>query len=178
MSKTELFETLNQLNHCIAKWFKVSAHWVRNFRTLKNKYDLTLCQSRLHTASETFVHQKQFGSGSIFCVFASVACILIGKDGEYENFGLSVQWPSLFQSTPIRSQISKSFDLDWNFGAGLRIISCSESWSEMMVHESLNEYRDTVLTALGWTELWIVSMYSSRSTLNKEKRFRARFLLM
>ncbi len=44
-----------------------------------------LCQSRLHTASETFVRQKKFGSGSIFCVFASVACILIGKDGEYEK---------------------------------------------------------------------------------------------
>ncbi len=86
MSKTELFETLNQLNHCIAKWFKVSAHWVRNFRTLKNKYDLTLCQSRLHTASETFVHQKQFGSGSIFCVFASVACILIGKYNKIRKF--------------------------------------------------------------------------------------------
>ncbi len=44
-----------------------------------------LCQSRLYTASETFVHPKKFGSGSIFCVFASVACILIGKDGEYEK---------------------------------------------------------------------------------------------
>ncbi len=44
-----------------------------------------MCQSRLHTASETFVRQKKFGSGSIFCVFASVACILIGKDGEYEK---------------------------------------------------------------------------------------------
>ncbi len=41
-----------------------------------------MCQSHLHTASETFVRQKKFGSGSIFCVFASVACILIGKDGE------------------------------------------------------------------------------------------------
>ncbi len=66
---------------------KVSAHWVWNFRTLKNKYDLTLCQSRLHTASETFVRQRKFGSGSIFCIFASVACILIGKDGEYEKNG-------------------------------------------------------------------------------------------
>ncbi len=64
---------------------KVSAHWVRNFRTLKNKYDLTLCQSGLHTASETFVRQNKIGSGSIFCVFASVACILIGRDGEYEK---------------------------------------------------------------------------------------------
>lgn len=48
------------------------------------------------TASETFVCHKIFRSGSIFGVFASVACILIGKDGEYEknagdNFGLVVQ---------------------------------------------------------------------------------------
>ncbi len=32
---------------------------VLNFRTLKNKYDLTLCQSRLHTASETFISHKK-----------------------------------------------------------------------------------------------------------------------
>ncbi len=44
-----------------------------------------LCQSRLHTASETFVRQFFFGSGSIFCVFAYVACILIGKYGEYKK---------------------------------------------------------------------------------------------
>ncbi len=30
---------------------------------------------------------KKFGAGSIFCVFASVACILIGKDEEYEKNG-------------------------------------------------------------------------------------------
>ncbi len=57
--------------------------FIRNFRKLKNKYDLTLCQSRLHTASETFVRHKKFRSGSIFCVFVSVACILIGKNEEY-----------------------------------------------------------------------------------------------
>ncbi len=59
-----------------------------NFHTkflhVKNKY-LTLCQSCLHTASETFVRHKKFGSGSIFCIFASVASILIGKDDEYEK---------------------------------------------------------------------------------------------
>ncbi len=48
---------------------KVIAQWVRNFRTLKNKYDLMLCQSRLHTASEIFVRHKKFGSGSIFLRF-------------------------------------------------------------------------------------------------------------
>ncbi len=76
------------------KGVKVIAHGVQNFRTLKNKYDLTSCQSRLHTASKYFAHHKKFGSGSIFCVFASVATILIGKDDEtkkaYNN------WPLLF----------------------------------------------------------------------------------
>ncbi len=52
---------------------------------LKNKYELTLWKSRLHPDSETFVHHNKFGSGSIFCVFASVAFILIGKDEEYEK---------------------------------------------------------------------------------------------
>ncbi len=57
--------------------FKVIAHWVRNFRTLKNKYDLTLCQSRLHTASEIFVRHKQICIGfDFFPFFASVASIL------------------------------------------------------------------------------------------------------
>ncbi len=59
-----------------------------------------LCQSRLDTGSETLSIKRKFGSGSIFYVFASVACILIGKDGNTkkrkktcENVGLSEQWP-------------------------------------------------------------------------------------
>ncbi len=36
-----------------------ASNLVRNVRKLKNKYDLTLCQSRLHTASETFVCHKK-----------------------------------------------------------------------------------------------------------------------
>ncbi len=43
-----------------------------------------------------FCPSQKFGSGLIFCVFASVASILIGKDDEYEknaykNVGLRVQ---------------------------------------------------------------------------------------
>ncbi len=41
----------------------------RNVCTLKNKYDLTFCQSRLHTASEMFVHHKKIWIGFDFCVF-------------------------------------------------------------------------------------------------------------
>ncbi len=33
--------------------------FVQNLCTLKNKYNLTLCQSRLHTACETFVRYKK-----------------------------------------------------------------------------------------------------------------------
>ncbi len=57
----------------------------KNLKLLKNKYNLMLCQSRLHTASETFICHKKIGSGLIFGIFASVACILIGKDEEYEK---------------------------------------------------------------------------------------------
>ncbi len=64
---------------------KVIAHWVRKFRMLKNKFDLTLCQSRLHTASETFVRHKKIRIRFDYLRFASVACILIGKDEEYEK---------------------------------------------------------------------------------------------
>ncbi len=49
---------------------KAIAHWVRNFHTLKNKYDLTLCQSRLHTASEIFIrHKKNSDRVRFFCIF-------------------------------------------------------------------------------------------------------------
>ncbi len=44
-----------------------------------------LCHSSSHTASETFIRHKEIGSGWIFCVFASLASILIGKDDEYEK---------------------------------------------------------------------------------------------
>ncbi len=87
--------------------------FVRNFCTLKNKYDLTLCQSRLHTASEIFVRQKKFGSGSIFCVFASVACILIGKDEEYEEKRLSMQWPYLLFLERKTTNSGYTSDLIW-----------------------------------------------------------------
>ncbi len=49
---------------------------------LKNKYNLTLCPSRLHTAFETFV---DFLKLSIFCVYVSITNILIGKDDKYKN---------------------------------------------------------------------------------------------
>ncbi len=59
---------------------------IRKLCMLKNKHDLMLCQSRLHTASETFVcHKKKIGSGSVFCVFASVTRFFLGKDDEYEK---------------------------------------------------------------------------------------------
>ncbi len=57
------FEQVLPLPQCI---LKVIAHWVRNVCTLKDKYDLTLCQSRLHTASKMFIRHKKFGSGSFF----------------------------------------------------------------------------------------------------------------
>ncbi len=64
---------------------KVIAHRVQHFHQhfcmLKNKYNLTLCQSCLHTASENVVIKihKEIRSGPIFCVFASVASILIER---------------------------------------------------------------------------------------------------
>ncbi len=33
------------------------------FSHVKNKYDLPLCQSHLHTAFETFIRKKKIGSG-------------------------------------------------------------------------------------------------------------------
>ncbi len=44
---------------CFKLSVKVIAHGVRNICMLKNKYDFTLCQSRLHTASETVIKKKK-----------------------------------------------------------------------------------------------------------------------
>ncbi len=60
-----MFYALKIAIHIIGAIVKVIAHWVliliRNVRTFKNKYDLALCQSRLHTTSEIFVRQKSLG---------------------------------------------------------------------------------------------------------------------
>ncbi len=40
-------------------YLQSKGHWVRNCISLKNECELTLCQSRLHTASETFVRHKK-----------------------------------------------------------------------------------------------------------------------
>ncbi len=47
-----------------------SEFFIWNFRTLKNKYDLTLCQSHLHTASEIFVRHKKIRIGFDFLPFS------------------------------------------------------------------------------------------------------------
>ncbi len=41
-----------------------------------------LCQSRLHTASKTFVRHKKIVSGLIFCIFAFVTSIMIRKNAD------------------------------------------------------------------------------------------------
>ncbi len=43
--------------------------FVWNVRTLKNKYDLTLCQSRLHIAFSIFISHNFFWMGLIFEFF-------------------------------------------------------------------------------------------------------------
>ncbi len=63
---------------------------VRNFRILINKFDLVV--NHIYTLPPKLSSViKKFRSGSIFCVFASVALILMGKDDECENFGLKVR---------------------------------------------------------------------------------------
>ncbi len=58
-----------------------------HIKSLKFSSEIFACwKINLHTASETFDRHKKFRSGSIFCVFASVAFILIGKDEESDFF--------------------------------------------------------------------------------------------
>ncbi|XDV40006.1 hypothetical protein PO909_009170 [Leuciscus waleckii] len=64
---TVLFHQIRSVNRALSVKYRTcplrplhseSEIRIRIFRTLKNKFDLTLCQSRLHTASETFVRNK------------------------------------------------------------------------------------------------------------------------
>ncbi len=66
VTPTGLFFSLSA--HLVA--VKVIAHWVWNFRTLENKYDLTLCQSCLHTACEIFICHKKNWIGFDFFSFS------------------------------------------------------------------------------------------------------------
>ncbi len=60
---------LKSLNTVSPRWWpfkgdiKVIAYGVRNFRTLKNKYNCMLCQSRLHTASAISICHKKLWIG-------------------------------------------------------------------------------------------------------------------
>ncbi len=57
---------------------------VQKLCMLKNKYDLHVVSSTF--TSDTFIHhKKKIRPGSVFCVLASVASILIGKDDKYEK---------------------------------------------------------------------------------------------
>ncbi len=75
---------------------KAIAHRVRHFRMLKNKYDLTLCQSHLHTAWETFVCHKIIPIRFEFLRFC-IRSMHFDRKGwqknEKINFRLSVQQP-------------------------------------------------------------------------------------
>ncbi len=63
---------------------------------VKNKYDFT-CVKHVYTLPTKISSVINWIRFYFFCIFASVASILIGKDNEYdnayENFGLSVQGP-------------------------------------------------------------------------------------
>ncbi len=68
---------------------------------LKNKYNLMLCQSCLHTASKTFVHHKKKKNRFAFLHFRIRSNFdrkgwRIRKN-TYENFGLRMQGLLLFQ---------------------------------------------------------------------------------
>ncbi len=50
-----------------------------------NKYNLTFVNHDYTLPRKFHHHKKKIGSGLIFCIFASVANILIGKEDEYEK---------------------------------------------------------------------------------------------
>ncbi len=74
----------SHITKCLFSRLKVLAHRVRNshlkFSHVKKIYDCDMmCKSRLHTASETFVHHKKKSYRVDFTAFfASVASILRG----------------------------------------------------------------------------------------------------
>jgi len=79
---------LHSLSHA---WVKVIAHRVRKFRTKifarKKKQVWPSCLNHVYTLPPKLssVMKKSRSEIQIVCVFASVACILIGKDEKYEK---------------------------------------------------------------------------------------------
>ncbi len=72
----------------------------QNVRTLKNKYDLTLCKSRLHIDLENFVHHKKIQTRLDFLRFRIRSkhfdrkwWWIQKKKKTYKNFWLGVQGP-------------------------------------------------------------------------------------
>ncbi len=55
-------------------------HLFLHFLRKKNKYDLMLCQSRLHTASETFIRNKEIRIRFDFLRFR-IRCIYFDRKG-------------------------------------------------------------------------------------------------
>ncbi len=79
-----------------------SENFVRNFHTLKNKYNLTLCQSRLHTASEIFVHHKTIRirfDFSVASILRGVLTVQSHRTSERQN----PEWRLSSSSTSSRS---------------------------------------------------------------------------
>lgn len=70
IEKQRLHQT--PLCYCIQVIVKVIAHRVRNFHMLKNKYDHTLRQSNLHTASNNFSRFKEIQAGFDFLFLRSI----------------------------------------------------------------------------------------------------------
>ncbi len=111
---------------------------------------------------------KKIGSGSIFCVFASVVCILIGKDEEYEKTEkrmrkFQTQCAIALKVCPSSQPynwVIKTSDWKWlaiqKVNQLLTLIQSENSWIFWIVHDSL------IFLRFGYVKLY--SLLSTHKT--------------
>ncbi len=91
----------NVFNNASAQFTSTESQWILNQASMRIKIGTKVLGESLVALDKHLLNYKskghctlppklssvikQFRSGSIFCVFPSVACILIGKDGEYKK---------------------------------------------------------------------------------------------
>lgn len=138
---------------------------------LKNKYDLKLCQSHLHTVFENFVHHKKLYQVGFSKFFTSVASILRGVFYTPKMVKSKMPTDKFILFVSQHKALSRSLHTEFTQIGGLlfnvALVSLTKhrteslrSWSRLLD----NWYLDTSLSYLkiGWTQNFLLFLFLRR----------------
>ncbi len=120
-----------------------------------------MCQSRLHTTSETFVQHKKFRSGLIFCIFASVASILIEKDDEYKKKCIQKMSDSVCKDLKAYKNLQTQSSTKDRDSCALKILESGLMW-----HWNTRIQPDT--TVRSREDSWFLPLWALRSKTHQK----------